>query len=375
VATIVINGKTIPILATGADWAARQIYGWELNGQKYGHNLTDWFQTDLGPCPVQFTLRYADFVGQTHEPLTADEYHSQTQVDIRSYLIFQKRTDDPAGGRPRGEAFGREAVAYARQIGYTGSFIAFTADAPVGSYNIDVAMEFFKGAQAIVNAAGFKCCVYGFWDIVYAAQDRGIGDLYWLCGALSRWRSGIHLYQWNNGRIYPGRPAVDADLCIQFESLPNEQHKRKDEDVTHYIKGDGGGPDIKAVTSNADGYWGRVIAEGEWLLLRACALAEDGVELEATMVHQVDYDNVPTRSGAAQQVWNYGVPTTPGENPPLYEAAHQVLAQVLVKQGVTLTPEQLEVLATDVIDGLSGVVPTAQENAAATVEEFKKEGN
>jgi len=118
-----------------------------------------------------------------------------------------------------------------------------------------------------------------------------------------------------------------------------------------------------------------VIAEGEWLLLRACALAEDGVELEATMVHQVDYDNVPTRSGTAQRVWDYETPTTPGENPPLYEAAHQVLAQVLVKQGVTLTPEQLEVLATDVIDGLSGVVPTAQENAAATVEEFKKEGN
>lgn len=210
------NNRNANALAFGADWSATQLSGPVVRDSL---NTTPWGQVQL-----EFTLRYADFQGQGHAPLTEQEHASQRAAGIRSWLIFQKTTRDPDGGRARGEAYGHEALAYARSIKYEGELIVFTADSPIGSFNIDVAMEFFRGAQAVVNAAGFKCCVYGFRDIIWAAQDRGVGDVYWMCGALSNWRQGIHLYQWNNGRIYPG--GVESDLCIQFESIGSERRSR-----------------------------------------------------------------------------------------------------------------------------------------------------
>lgn len=202
-------------IAYGADWSDNQIYGPALvapvNDKPDGSGT--WYR-------LSFTLRYADFPGQGHAVLTRAEYESHLAAGLRSMLIYQRTTRDPDGGEARGREYGRAAVAYARHIGYrAGEPIFATADAPIGSYNLDVAEAFFRGFAAEVRAGGYRAGGYGFRDVIYRLQDRAVVDVLWLCGAESGWRPGIALYQFNNGRIYP--PGVaDADLNKQFEKIP-----------------------------------------------------------------------------------------------------------------------------------------------------------
>lgn len=203
-------------IAYGADWSDRQIYGSTLlapvNDRRDGKG--NWYR-------LSFVLRYADFPGQGHAVLTKAEYESHLAAGIRSLLIYQRTTRDPDGGEPRGREFGRAAVAYATKIGYRkGEPIFGCADAPIGSYNLDVAQAFFKGFAAEVRAAGFLAGGYGFADVIYRLQDRGVVDVLWLCGDEKWWRPGIAIYQWNNGRIYPA--GVEADLVKQFEQIPGD---------------------------------------------------------------------------------------------------------------------------------------------------------
>jgi hypothetical protein len=201
-------------IAYGADWSARQIYGPALtepvNDRRDGTGR--WYR-------LSFTLRYADFPGQGHAVLTKEEYESHLAAGLRSMLIYQRTTRDPDGGEARGREFGHAAVAYAKKIGYRlGEPIFGCADAPIGSYNLDVAEAFFRGFAAVVRAAGYLAGGYGFRDVIYRLQDRGVVDVLWLCGAESGWRPGIAIYQWNNGRVWPS--GVEADLVKQFEQIP-----------------------------------------------------------------------------------------------------------------------------------------------------------
>lgn len=217
-------------IAYGADWSARQIHGEALSRFRY----TD---PAFQQWPLSFVLRYADFDGQRHAVLTKDEYESHLAAGIRSLLIYQRTTRDPDGGETRGRDFARAAVAYARTIGYRlGEPIFATADAPIGAYNLDVAEAFFRGFAAVVREAGYLAGGYGFRDVIYRLQDRGVVDVLWLCGAESGWRSGIAIYQWNNGRIYPS--GVEADLVKQFEPIP-------------------GGDDMAGALDEPIGVWGQ----------------------------------------------------------------------------------------------------------------------
>jgi hypothetical protein len=92
-------------------------------------------------------------------------------------------------------------------------------------------MAFFAETTRVVNAAGFTGGVYGFADVILTAHDRGIGDVHWLCGdraGLTRPNGdavGIHLYQWNNGRVHiesaPG-VWVECDLVEQYEPIGDD---------------------------------------------------------------------------------------------------------------------------------------------------------
>lgn len=198
-------------IAYGADWSARPISGDILAAFRY----TD---RSGNAHPLSLVLRYANFPGQRLSYITRDEYESHLKAGIRSLLIYQRYERDPDGGEPRGREFGRAAVAYAREIGYRpGEPIFATADRPAGEFNLDVVEKFFAGFAVEVRAAGFLAGGYGFWDVIYRLQNENVVDVLWLCGDERNWREGIHLYQWNNGRIYPG--GVESDLVKQFEKF------------------------------------------------------------------------------------------------------------------------------------------------------------
>jgi hypothetical protein len=84
------------------------------------------------------------------------------------------------------------------------------ADAWLSTHGIPVstAMSFLDGARSILRPAGYLTGAYGFADFVYAAQDGAHADRFWLCGAESGVRPGIHMYQWNNGAV-----SVDGLTC------------------------------------------------------------------------------------------------------------------------------------------------------------------
>jgi hypothetical protein len=230
-------------IAYGADWSARQIHGDALSRFRY---------TDSGfqQWRLSFVLRYADFPGQQHAVLTKAEYESHLAAGIRSLLIYQRGTHDPMGGAARGREFGHAAVAYARSIGYrTGEPIYACGDAPIGSYNLDVAEQFFAAFAEVVRAAGYLAGGYGFKDVIYRLQDRNVVDELWLCGAESGWRPGIAIYQWNNGRIYPGEPPVEADLVKQFEPIGGDTMSAADahngiSSYFHELASDSEHPDV-----------------------------------------------------------------------------------------------------------------------------------
>lgn len=116
-----------------------------------------------------------------------------------------------------------------------------------------------------------------------------------------------------------------ADLNSDIQ--PQPQPLEDDDMTTFFVKGSGGSPDIKAVTLTADGYYGRVLPESQWLVAYAAGKRE-------VVINQVDYDNIPTadyQSPTGRAVLNYGVPTTPGENPAEYVPLHQLLAGINVQ--------------------------------------------
>lgn len=201
-------------IAYGADWSARPIDGEILKAFRY---------TDKSGKvhPLSLVLRYANFWGQRLSYLTRAEYESHLRAGIRSLLIYQRYERDPDGGEVRGREFGRAAVTYAREIGYqVGEPIFATADRPAGEFNLSTAEAFFRGFAMEVRAAGFLAGGYGFWDVIYRLQNENVVDVLWLCGDERGWRPGIHLYQWNNDRIYPG--GVESDLVKQFEQFGGE---------------------------------------------------------------------------------------------------------------------------------------------------------
>lgn len=215
-------------IAYGADWSAQSITGEILKAFHYTDKSGNVHSLSL-------VLRYANFPGQRLSYLTKWEYESHLAAGIRSLLIYQRYERDPDGGEVRGREFGRAAVAYAREIGYRpGEPIFATADRPAGEFNLDTAEAFFRGFAAEVRAAGFLAGGYGFWDVIYRLQDRKVVDVLWLCGDERGWRSGIHLYQWNNGRIYPG--GVESDLVKQFEPFGGEDVPMSPEERATLVK-------------------------------------------------------------------------------------------------------------------------------------------
>lgn len=188
------------IIATGLDYSARRLPGASIRAA--GH---------------RFANRYLWFPGQSHAYLTADECRDLTANGVEVHAIYEQNTNDPAGGWNAGVAMARQAVQSAQAAGLPkGSTIFMCADAWLSTHGIPVstAMSFLDGARSVFGPAGYLTGAYGFADFVYAAQNGGHADRFWLCGAESGVRNGIHMYQWNNGSVVVD--GLQCDLNKQY---------------------------------------------------------------------------------------------------------------------------------------------------------------
>lgn len=191
------------MIATGLDYSAGRLSGASIRAA--GH---------------KFVNRYLWFPGQGHAYLTADEYRDLSNNGVEVHAIYEQNTNDPAGGWNSGVAMARQAVQSAQAVGLpVGRTVFMCADAWLSTHGIPIAtaMSFLDGARSILRAAGYMTGAYGFQDFVYAAQDSGRADRFWLCGAESGVRPGIHMYQWNNGSVRVS--GLTCDLNKQYISM------------------------------------------------------------------------------------------------------------------------------------------------------------
>lgn len=190
----------MPVIATGLDYSARRLTGAQVRAAGY-----------------TFVNRYLWFPGQRWPALTAAEYRDMRANGVDVHAIYEQNTNDPAGGWDAGVALAHQAVESARTCALPpGTTIFMCADAWLTTHGIPVstAMAFLDGARSVIDPAGYVTGAYGFRDFIYAAQDGGHADRFWLCGAESGVRAGIHMYQWNNGRVYVD--GLECDLNKQF---------------------------------------------------------------------------------------------------------------------------------------------------------------
>src|SRR5690349_14297371 len=191
------------VIAVGLDYSARRLTGKQVRDAGY-----------------TFVNRYLWFPGQRWPALTDVEYADMAANDVEVHAIYEQNTSDPAGGWDAGVRMATQAVESARVAGLPrGHTIFMCADAWLNTHGIEVstAMSFLDGARSVLKPAGYLTGAYGFADFIYAAQDGGHADRFWLCGAESGVRAGIHMYQWNNGRVYVD--GLECDLNKQYVSM------------------------------------------------------------------------------------------------------------------------------------------------------------
>lgn len=286
----------MPVIAQGLDYSARRLTGKQVR--------------DAG---FTFVNRYLDFPGQQWPALTADEYWDMRANDVEVHAVYEENTSDPAGGWNAGVRMARQAVDSARACGLpAGTTIYMCADAWLANNGIPVstAMSFLDGARSVLGPAGYVTGAYGFADFVFAAAQGGHAQRFWLCGAEipdSLRPDWLHMYQWNNGRVYVD--GLECDLNKQY--LPMSAGGPGG--------GGGGGDDVS------------------WYDKFKTADGKSTFEAWQFLVWSNHYDNMIP---AVVEMLN---------------AQGQVLAAIAEDAGndVELTPEQLELLRTGVTADMS----------------------
>lgn len=197
------------VLAVGLDYSARRLPGASVWRDGY-----------------RFVNRYANFPGQRWPALTAAELEDLERNGVQTHLIYEENTNDPAGGYDGGRRMAAGAVEQARVTGLPkGRTVWMCADAWLSTHKIPLgtAMAFLDGAASVIRPAGYRVGAYGFADFVFAAAEGAHADRFWLCGAElpdEHRPDWLHMYQWNNGRVYVD--GLECDLNKLYRPMIEE---------------------------------------------------------------------------------------------------------------------------------------------------------
>lgn len=200
------------VTAYGADYSARELTPWELDEYSRG-----------GGYDLQFLIRYIGYPDSprclSHHPGALARHREAGRTVLLSH---RAGVNDFAGGWEAGQAHARLAMADARIEGYPENLpIIFTCDRRLDDDSagppiaLSTALSYLDGAADVIGFDRTWCS--GHSDLVYPAQDIGNAGGFMLRGAESDVRDGIAFYQWNNGRIFPGR--IEADLLMAYVDL------------------------------------------------------------------------------------------------------------------------------------------------------------
>ena len=188
-------------------------YGADYSGGEFTPAQLDAYHA-AGGYDIRVLIRYIGYPANpkcvTHYP---GAYQSLTDSGRLVLLVHEIGANDAAGGWDAGVRNARAALNDARSIGYPEELPIFmAADDWLARQGIGLstAMAYLQGAASVLGVG--RTGAYGFTDFVHAAQDQGLANWFWLCGAESGVRDGIQLYQVDNHpEIRPTTFDIDLD--------------------------------------------------------------------------------------------------------------------------------------------------------------------
>ena len=161
-------------------------------------------------------FRYIDAptMSTSAKHVTPAEYAALTTAGITVNLVFEIGTNDWVCGSSLGVTYAIRAQAGAQWVGYNGP-IFFAVDTHLDARQIPTALAYLHGAQSVLGTIG----VYGFEELIQAAQTARIGAAYWQCGHPPAPSSGVHVWQDNTRTVTVD--GIECDVNHILIPIPN----------------------------------------------------------------------------------------------------------------------------------------------------------
>ncbi|KMZ43998.1 DUF1906 domain-containing protein [Bacillus sp. FJAT-27238] len=175
----------------------------------------------MAAAGMKFVCRYLVPASMQWKRLTRAEAEAITAAGMQVVSVFQRGTNDAAGGAANGQRDGAAAFQEAKQIGQpNGTAIYFAVD-------YDAQTKDYAAIEAYLKAAakelpGYSVGVYGSYAVVEEMAKRGACKNFWQTYAWSRGKlsKAANLYQYKNGQELAGH-TVDYNDALGGEGWWN----------------------------------------------------------------------------------------------------------------------------------------------------------
>lgn len=161
-----------------------------------------------------FVIRYCDAPANvTRKCITPAEHADLKAAGVDVFLVHEQWTTDMDGGYAAGVAHAQRAVAGANWVGYTGP-IFMAADEHLTAAGVASALQYLRGAATVIPVSLLG--VYGFPELIQAAQQAGVASWFWQCGSAPKPGTGVHIWQRNYdlGQTIVGGVQCDVDELL-----------------------------------------------------------------------------------------------------------------------------------------------------------------
>lgn len=154
---------------------------------------------------MRFACRYLVPASMAWKRLTRAEAEAITAAGLKIVSVFQRGTNDAAGGAANGSRDGKAAFQEAKAIGQpegTAIYFAVDYDAQPADY---AAIESYLRAAA-AEIPGYRIGVYGSYNVMEAMASVGACQHFWQTYAWSRGNlsKSANIYQYKNGQTLAG---------------------------------------------------------------------------------------------------------------------------------------------------------------------------
>lgn len=203
-----------PVRAYGLDYSARELSPREIDDFNKANPAT----------PISFLVRY---IGYPANRKCISAYPGALRAHESSgravALVHQVAYNDFLGGERAGIAHAKLSIADAERAGWQWNrpvfaaydrFLAGNVAKGITPMTVDQVEDYVGGFRSVL---GDLAGLYGFYDVMGPAVRGQWTKWFWQCGAESALVPGVQIYQWNNGRVFPG--GMECDLNKSYVDI------------------------------------------------------------------------------------------------------------------------------------------------------------